>query len=479
MAASRITAGAASPRQALQVPPSKEALVAAKPSHEAVPTEMLPGDLTVTEHALDVPLDHADPVAGKIQLFVREVRAASTRDQELPYLLYLQGGPGHPAGRLSVPASGWLPLALRKYRVLLLDQRGTGRSSPVTIESLAALGTPEKQAALLAHFRADSIVRDCEIVRQRIAVGRKLTLLGQSFGGFCILTYLSLAPHGVERALFTFGLAPVLRTAEEVYRHTFQRMEYRNLRFYSRYPADIETVRQIVALLHASPAPLPRGGTLTPRRFLMLGLMLGQASGLETLHNLLEQARPASGPVRTLSQNWLLAVEAAQQGFETNPLYYLLHEPIYCDGPGVSSRWAAERVQASLGPAWDYTTRLEAGAEPVLLTGEMVFSWMADDYAWLRPLKGAANLLAAKEDWGHVYNRSALASGTSPVAALVAYDDVYVERTFSEETAELLGGFPRVRLWVSNYFQHSGISDHPDAFLKLDEMGRWDEPQLV
>ena len=52
----------------------------------------------------------------------------------------------------------------------------------------------------------------------------------------------------------------------------------------------------------------------------------------------------------------------------------------------------------------------------------------------------------------------------APVAALVAYDDVYVERAFSEETAAMLGGDgdgERAKLWITNEFQHSGLRDEP------------------
>ena len=71
------------------------------------------------------------------------------------------------------------------------------------------------------------------------------------------------------------------------------------------------------------------------------------------------------------------------EAFSTNPIYWLLHESIYCDGPGSASAWAAERVQASL-PAFDYTQRLDKGAEPILFTGEMVYKWMGEDYSALR-----------------------------------------------------------------------------------------------
>lgn len=201
-------------------------------------TTRLPGNLCVRDHILKVPVDHgAGPRrSGELELFVRElVPAAKADDDSLPCLLYLQGGPGFPSGRPTSPPSGWQQAALAvPYRVLLLDQRGTGRSSPITCASLSAMDGADAQAAFLEHFRADSIVQDCEIVRDKLAKGGKLTLLGQSFGGFCILSYLSRFPQSLEGCLFTFGLAPIGRSAEEVYRATFTRMEERNRRYYER-----------------------------------------------------------------------------------------------------------------------------------------------------------------------------------------------------------------------------------------------------
>lgn len=81
----------------------------------------------------------------------------------------------------------------------MLDQRGTGRSTPVG----DPVGeTPQQQADYLKHFRADSIVRDAELVREALG-GDKWSVTGQSFGGFCTLSYLSLAPEGLREAFFT------------------------------------------------------------------------------------------------------------------------------------------------------------------------------------------------------------------------------------------------------------------------------------
>jgi len=415
-------------------------------------------DLVVREHRVSVPLDWRRESGGElISVFVREVRKASS-GESLPYLLYLQGGPGFPSPRPSVPLGGWLKAAVEKYRVLLLDQRGTGRSTAQTTETM--------DEATIACFRTDSIVRDCEAIRAEVCGGAKLTLLGQSFGGFCVLAYLSTFPEAIERALLTCGLAPVGVPVDEVYEATFARMEARCRRFYARYPEDVELVRDIVRQLHDEPRPLPRGGRLTARRFLQLGLLLGSSTGMESLHNLLEVSRD-----RGLSRDFLHAVERAQEHFETNPIYYVLHEAIYCcanSTPGPSA-WSAERVQARLGDAWNYVKRLEPGDDrPVLLTGEMVFSWMADDYAWLKDVKHLANALAAKTDWGPVYDLDALADTAVPCAALVSYDDIYVERLFSERTAAILG--PNLRCWITNEFQHSGLRDQPAVFDRLLEM---------
>lgn len=45
---------------------------------------------------------------------------------------------------------------------------------------------------------------------------------------------------------------------------------------------------------------------------------------------------------------------------------------------------------------------------PVLFTGEMVFPWMLQDFAYLQPFKEAADLLADKQDWPALYSSDTL-----------------------------------------------------------------------
>jgi len=187
-------------------------------------THRIPG-LILTDHQFLVPLDHDQPDGERITVFAREVIAPDKAEADLPWLLFLQGGPGLSAPR-PTGDNGWLKRALQEYRVLLMDQRGTGLSTPVTYQTMARFGSPRAQADYLKHFRADSIVRDAEHIRKEL-LGEdcRWSALGQSFGGFCLLHYLSARPEGLAEAIFTGGLPSVDRPAEDNYRATFQDAE--------------------------------------------------------------------------------------------------------------------------------------------------------------------------------------------------------------------------------------------------------------
>jgi pimeloyl-ACP methyl ester carboxylesterase len=384
--------------------------------------------LVIREHVVEVPLDHLVFNSPTIEVFAREVAEPDGLDK--PFLVYLQGGPGFEAPRPTrLPSSpGWLERALQEYRVLMLDQRGTGRSTPVGPATLPS--DPQEQADYLKLFRADSIVRDCELVRRALEVDR-WSVLGQSFGGFCVTSYLSLAPEGLREAFITGGLPPLGSDVDLVYRATFERMLERNRRYYDRYPGDRERVRDLMAWLDDSDVRLPSGDRLTSRRMRTLGNHLGMSDGFEKLHYILEL--PFDSPA-------FLHDAETGLGFQRNPIYAVIHEACYADG--VSTRWSAERVMPAA-----------YGDDPTLLTGEHVFPWLFEDYAALRPLREAASLLAEHE-WPRLYNPDVLAANEVPAAAAVYANDLYVERRFSEETAAAIRG---LRPWVTNEYEHNGI----------------------
>jgi len=405
-----------------------------------------PGTI-VTDHHVTVPLDHGRPDGEQITVFAREVAAAGKAgDSRLPWLLFLQGGPGMAAQR-PVGRSTWLDRALDDYRVLLLDQRGTGRSTPATARSLAKLGSPPAQAEYLAHFRADSIVLDCELVRRELCgPDEPWTVLGQSFGGFCTVTYLSFAPHGIREALITGGL-PGLQTApDDVYRHTYATVAARNAAHYDRYPDDAGAAREVAAHLAARDVRLPDGSRLTVERFQSIGGMLGSSAGTHELHYLLEDPWDGDGGLSDV----FLGEVAQRTSFAPAPLYAVLHEACYAQG--AATRWAAQRVRAEF-PAFDPAAAVDGDA-PLYFTGEMVYPWMTGLDPVLTPLREAAQLLAERDGWPPLYDPARLAANEVPAAAAVYHDDLYVPAPLSLRTAAAIRG---LRAWVTNEWEHEGL----------------------
>jgi pimeloyl-ACP methyl ester carboxylesterase len=404
----------------------------------------LPG-LVLTEHTFAVPLDHSAPDGARIEVFAREAVASDRAGDDLPWLVYLQGGPGMGAPR-PLDRSGWLDRALREYRVLLLDQRGTGRSTPANRQTLKALGSPAAQAEYLARFRADSIVADAELIRGQLAGGRPWSVLGQSFGGFCTVTYLSQAPGGLREALVAGGLPGLTATADDLYRATYPVVAAKNRAHYERYPADVERARQVAAALAAAPARLPGGTPLTVEAFQSLGRILGGSQGSDTLHYLLEDAFAGGAG---LSDDFGRRAEAILS-FTAGPLYALLHEACY--GHGGATRWAAQRVRAEF-PEFDAALALDRG-DPVLFTGEMIYPWMLEADPVLAPLADAGRLLAQREGWPALYDPAVLAKSTVPAAAAIYFNDMYVPASLSLPTAAAIGG---LRSWVTSEFEHDGL----------------------
>ena len=392
--------------------------------------EQVLGTAVVTgDHVVDVPLDPLDPGGEHIEVYAREVRAPDLADADQPYLLFLQGGPGGRSPRPGGDAPGWLGWALRRYRVLLLDQRGTGRSTPQDRHTLAAL-TPRQQADRLALFRADAIVADAEVLRRHLLGEGPWTLLGQSFGGFCAWTYLSFAPARLTAAYVTGGVPPVGVHPDDVYRATRRAVERRTAELDAAHP-EVRAVLADVArhLLDGADERLPTGERLTAARLQEVGQLLGSSAGPDVLAQLAEDAWALPG---RLSDTFLVAV-GQQVSYATNPLYALVHEACYGE-TGVVTGWSSQRVRDELG--------IPAGPDAdglLRLTGENVHpSSVAADPA-LAPLAEAADLLAARTWDRPLYDPARLAGNTVPVATCLYTRDMYVDPAFSRATAAATG----------------------------------------
>ena len=401
-------------------------------------TYRIPG-LVVTEHEFRVPLDHASPEGDRLTVFAREV--AEPEGLGKPFLVFLQGGPGFEAPRPTgdPKGPGWVERALRDFRVLMLDQRGTGRSSPVG--ALRDM-TPAQQAAYLAHFRADAIVADAEWIRSALDVER-WSVLGQSFGGFCVTHYLSSAPEGLREAFITGGLPAFDVPVDDVYATTFALAIDRSRRYYARYPEDRARVRA----LQEARVRLPSGDELTPLRVRQLGLPLGMSDGAEGLHYLLEL--PFDSPA------FLHDVDDPLN-FGRDPIYSLLQEACWADG--AATGWAAARV---LPDAYE--------REPELFFGEHMLPSLFDEYAALAPLRDAAALLA-QHQWPRLYDFDVLAANEVPAAAAIYAEDLYVPMEYSRASAERIRG---LKPWITNEYQHNGLRADGAAVLgRLIDLAR-------
>lgn len=83
--------------------------------------------------------------------------------------------------------------------------------------------------------------------------------------------------------------------------------------------------------------------------------------------------------------------------------------PLQASRPVLLLCWAhkSSDVQAAAGST----------SAPVFFTGEMVFPWMFEDLAALRPLKAVANAVAEAEGWSKLYHSEALGAGRVPAAS--------------------------------------------------------------
>src|SRR3954447_3170116 len=189
-------------------------LAAAGPAAAQRPTLRPCADSSFRCGALDVPLDRTGAVAGRVPLRFA-VKGASSK----PVLFALSGGPGQPG---VVLADGFLanlrPLT-RRYRIVVADQRGTGRSGPLRCPSVQGLRslTPITPAAVAAcaqrigprrafYTTADTVL-DLDALRAALG-SRTAALMGISYGTHVALSYARAFPDRVDRLILDSIVGP-------------------------------------------------------------------------------------------------------------------------------------------------------------------------------------------------------------------------------------------------------------------------------
>ncbi|ODM15078.1 hypothetical protein SI65_09574 [Aspergillus cristatus] len=425
----------------------------------------VPGKLRVAELFFDVPLDYSKPTEGTLRLFARSACRLSkpaepekNGDKQLPWMVYLQGGPG--MGCRAPQDYAWIgPVVDKGYQVLLLDQRGTGLSSTVTADTLARQGNAIRQAEYLKKFRADNIVRDCEAIRRCLTADypedkRKWSVIGQSFGGFCAVTYLSMFPEGLTEAFLCGGVPPNVNNPETVYARTYEKVTERNKAYYAKYPEDAVRVKQIVQYLQENQVSVP-SGTLTPARIQQLGIMFGMHGKCGDLYNLILRASNDLNIFGFLNRPTLNAIDG-YGGFDNNVIYAVLHESIYCQGQ--ASNWTADRQRAE-----DPYFQIYLNKNQIYFTGEMIYKDMFESYTELNQLREVADILASTDDWPALYDYNQLANNEVPVYAASYVDDMYVHLEHSDNMAQKIKNCKR---FITNTMYHDALRSKSDELMR-------------
>ncbi|MET9954851.1 alpha/beta fold hydrolase [Streptomyces sp. NPDC006339] len=168
-----------------------------------------PGQPDVTCADLTVPLDRSGAVPGTLKLRTAVVGAA---DAPRGTLLFLTGGPGQPGVPYVQRIRGRLPRALDQYRLVMIDQRGTGGTAVDCPALQKEVGSSDTVAPTPAAVTAcaDSLgphrdlyttgdtVADLEDLRRALGVD-SWTLDGVSYGTFTAGQYALTHPQRVRR----------------------------------------------------------------------------------------------------------------------------------------------------------------------------------------------------------------------------------------------------------------------------------------
>jgi pimeloyl-ACP methyl ester carboxylesterase len=181
--------------------------VAPKPRLSA--SRPCPNATGFTCSTLDVPLDHTGRTAGTLDL---SVAAADNVDAPSGVLVVLTGGPGQGGVDFVSRVRARMRAVLRRYRLVMLDQRGTGAgalrcpalqramgTSDLTVPPRGAVESCARKLGERRRFYSTAdTVADLEALRAALGAD-KLALDGTSYGTFVAERYAIAHPDRVSR----------------------------------------------------------------------------------------------------------------------------------------------------------------------------------------------------------------------------------------------------------------------------------------
>lgn len=179
---------------------------------------------------VEVPLDYAQPEGDKLSLFIVRLPARTRTPNEDP-LLMIAGGPGQSASESHLFIDKQFRRVHQFRDMYLIDQRGTGQSSPLRCPSLEqddwqvefdAELTRKLALSCLSEFKHDPrffttsvAIKDLEYVRKRLGVAQ-WNVYGTSYGTRVAQHYLRRYPEAVRAVVLDSVVPPEINLGPNI-----------------------------------------------------------------------------------------------------------------------------------------------------------------------------------------------------------------------------------------------------------------------
>ncbi len=200
---------------------------------------------------LDVPLDYAQSGGPRLGIFYRLLPSSAEGSviRDKPILVIMNGGPGVPSSAYrsldfdyAAGQSDTLSGLAQHFRLLLVDQRGTGKSSPLDLDD------PKLSAPVMARFfDSDEHALDhARVIEHAVPTGQPFFILARSYGGEIGFQYL-LAGESVRQPVGMIFSSAILPHSEAMESFVSRREKQRqlNLQLKKRAPASIEKLEHL------------------------------------------------------------------------------------------------------------------------------------------------------------------------------------------------------------------------------------------
>ena len=307
-----------------------------------------------------MPLNYADPGGQKILLHVAVLPARAAKPAADPFLIFA-GGPGQATSEYGFLIEAAFEEIRSERDIVLIDQRGTGKSTPLGCEFTenedfflkpqeAAEKCRTRHDIDVRQFTLEHIIRDTDEIRAMLGY-EQVNLWGGSYGTKSVSLYLKRYPERV-RSIIVDGVLPP---------------------DHSLFASAPKSAERALQRLIADCSTQPSCQTAFPRIREQLVALISQASDGELKYDGLD---PVSGKPLAFDLDFELVVESvrsAMYGAEgTTQLPYLINE---------ASEGNLQPMVASLMNGSVAGTGMYMGATLSLLCGEDVASIRADEAA--------------------------------------------------------------------------------------------------